>query len=718
VHKAAKAERNGTDRRRECGAGRSGATLHPPGYGIDFLDSNAAPVQSAGVVQAVFTEEQIERIAGMSSRARIRLLARARQEDLDSWYDSGAFSSMYTGAEESDEIREARQARAARKKPPVEDTDEIDALIRAMSGLSLAERDDDGDVTMSIPTVTVDKDEYDATGDVKMRDIDGTVDVEMHDVHGMMDVEMRDVDGYVAMEIGSVNADVDIRMSDIHGYVHLVLMDVDLAHPTGVEGGVDTSSSDAVMTPAPALGKVQITVSEVAGVLDVQIVHDSEPMDLSLGPVASDEHVSRRVDKRKRAESALQTGAETESPPGKRARLKGPQSATGGESPDLDLAALIESFQDLSVSFRSALDEDIHTIYPAQDLGDVVVESNPTLLATIISQKRWQGAAIGGALLAKLKALTGVAKTALTAFKSPTSVNGNALRKAMKAIAKELAGLHTVEVPKTDLSGSTAFLNNAHPTEGKKVTADPLSVNTQNRAAAGTGPQKNSRLMNAIRHVAAPLGENASYKMMHLLNHNVFGPGELWNLTPGPSKSNTDMERDIETPLKRAVLDKGLIIRFEAEVTYKHDPVPQPQGELNRNPDGYRFDRIEFTACEYELNHAGTAYNARSAMPDLDVAAIDGGRVNWNYGGLTVLREKPRILDPATTVQQLTDAGIPKAAATKIYNYNQDIAANKKTAPVLPSSGKKEALAQEIKDAYNDRRIMNTTWKGSDVLWA
>jgi hypothetical protein len=224
--------------------------------------------------------------------------------------------------------------------------------------------------------------------------------------------------------------------------------------------------------------------------------------------------------------------------------------------------------------------------------------------------------------------------------------------------------------------------------------------------------------MNTMRHVAAPLNENKGYKMMHLLNHNVFGPGQLWNMTPGPSKSNGDMERDIETSLKRAVLDKGLIIGFEAKVTYKNDPMIETQAELNRNPDRYRFSKITFSAWQYELNAMGTAYDQRSAKRDVEVTDIDGGVVNWNYGGLTLLRDKPRILDPNTIVQDLIDAGISNAAAQKIWQYNQDIKAGTIPAPAkTASTTRKVRSRRRSRTPTKDKRIMETKWKASDVSW-
>ena len=83
---------------------------------------------------------------------------------------------------------------------------------------------------------------------------------------------------------------------------------------------------------------------------------------------------------------------------------------------------------------------------------------------------------------------------------------------------------------------------------------------------------------------------------MHLLNDLVFGPGQLWNLTPGPKQSNVDMEHLVEDPLKCAVLDKALVIDFEAIVNYKNDPTTATNIQIDQNPDNYRFQYIDFKA--------------------------------------------------------------------------------------------------------------------------
>lgn len=646
-----------------------------------------SPANSGAPIQAKFTDAEIRRIAMLSMRRRIDLLARVSQEDLESWYDSPEFGSMYLGAEESDEIRERRTASR--------DDADIDALVDAMAGLSL---DDD---VASLPDVAIERQNYDADGDVRMRDIDGGVDVEMTDVHGTMDVEIADVEGTVEMDIDAVNADVHMSIEDVDGYVHVSLMNIDLTPPAESPDGVQASR-----------GVLRLGIRGVQGVLDLQIWHSTEPMDISIDTVAKDEHLIRRVNKRKRAPDDPPAPEEEERR--KRARPE-PSSAGPPSGTDAEVEALTEGLSALDIRepFYAQMDSAVHELYPAADLSDLIVHSDPVPLETVITSKRWQGSKVGGNAIKALKKLAAIAQTALKAMSSPTKTKAQALRKAMKEIAKELGKIKNVPLPKTVLSGINHPSNSGN-TEGKKATADPLSLSS---STAGSAPTNDSRLMDAIRGVATPLGENKSYKMMHLLNHKVFGPGELWNMTPGPAASNVQMERDIETPLKRAIHDKGLVIGFEAVVDYKADPMVQSQPELNRNPDGYRFKKIDFTAWEYELDAAGNAFSQVSTSPDADVTAINGSRVTWDYGGLTVLREKPRLLDPSTTEQDLRDAGLT-AVAKKIWQFNQDVAAGKVAAFVVPKGDKKAALMTHIKTVNNDSRKAPDNWNANAVNWS
>ena len=88
-------------------------------------------------------------------------------------------------------------------------------------------------------------------------------------------------------------------------------------------------------------------------------------------------------------------------------------------------------------------------------------------------------------------------------------------------------------MPAPDLSRSTNYGSNSDPTEGLLVIADKLSMNM--KASFGHGPSADGRLMTAIRKRAGK--EAKSYKQMHLLNDNVFGPVNCGTSRPGLRKA-------------------------------------------------------------------------------------------------------------------------------------------------------------------------------------
>ncbi len=204
---------------------------------------------------------------------------------------------------------------------------------------------------------------------------------------------------------------------------------------------------------------------------------------------------------------------------------------------------------------------------------------------------------------------------------------------------------------------------------------------------------------------------------MHMLNDNVFGPGELWNLTPGPSQSNHDMEREIEHDLKKAIVDMGLVMTFEATVDYKNDPIGASQAELNENPDKFRFKQIDFEATQWFADSKSKTY-APGANKAQEIVSIDGSHVKWSWGSLTPLKAKPLILS-TTDQQELEDIGIDKTSAKKIVDFNAA-----KTGWALAGRGQKQGqLADAIhaweKDTLGKKRPrrISLAWDSNLVLW-
>lgn len=385
----------------------------------------------------------------------------------------------------------------------------------------------------------------------------------------------------------------------------------------------------------------------------------------------------------------------------------------GEQEEDLSIEELISAFEQLRLSFEDK-DGEQHEVYIDPEAGDLIVESNPTPLKTILKDKKWEKIALSAKDVADLTNAQSNIDSALKAFAtSRAKISGQALRKELLAAATILEKLSQIPIPPTDLTKSLDYGQNTGKVEGSHVIASPLSPKS---ATGGFGPLQESRLTAAIRK-AAPGNEGSSYIRMHLLNDNVFGPGQLWNLTPGPSASNVRMEKTIEDPLKRAILDKGVIMRFEAEVDY---PKPKPwqvtDSEIDQNPNKYRFQKITFKAQQWVANSSTKKY-APGAAVDPEIAQINNKTVSWDWGSLTPLVPKPKILS-TTDKDELVDVGIPKASAEKIVAFN--VAATGFT--LTGRSNKEDQLADAIHDWEVSQkggkpRKIDLKGKANAVLW-
>lgn len=58
------------------------------------------------------------------------------------------------------------------------------------------------------------------------------------------------------------------------------------------------------------------------------------------------------------------------------------------------------------------------------------------------------------------------------------------------------------------------------------------------------------------------------WRRMHLLNHNLHGPGQKWNLTPGRQVDNTAMETGVEADAKTALSVEPFVYYYRAKAEY------------------------------------------------------------------------------------------------------------------------------------------------------
>ncbi len=528
---------------------------------------------------------------------------------------------------------------------------EVDELTDLLSGLALDNSLDSRIVPMDIDAVAtgsglhLTKTRYDADGDVIMEDSDGFSDVHMTDVHGHISIDFKNVTGYVSMEIEDVEGNVDMEIEDVHGSLHLVMMDVELVGDDHME----------------------IEVNDVDGAMEVEVLDYDQAMDVDLGQIKPGAFKRYRFAKRKREETDEEVGELTKS---KRQKLE--EEADDGAG---SLEDLIGKFSALAISFRTGLDNELHTIYPARNLNDLIVSSDPTPLKSIIASKSWLGKSLTTPEVSQLNTLKSGVEAALKSVKTSSSqTNNNALAKAMRKVAKFLSKKGTVPIPDTDLSSSTSHGTTSNLTStvvGKKAVANPLSP----KSSVGGSVAQDGALMNSLRtKVQTAGGSTKDPVQAHLLNMKTWGPGELWNLTPASKLFNSDMESDIETPLKAALYEKGIVMYFEAEVTYNNYPVGLDYATA---PEKYLFTKITFKAYQLHENTVGNNWARDTSIANDPLVQSINRKMNWKQGNLPKLLPSPNA-HTGTAKKPFEDLGFPASVVEALTTYNAAVAVGAK----------------------------------------
>lgn len=98
----------------------------------------------------------------------------------------------------------------------------------------------------------------------------------------------------------------------------------------------------------------------------------------------------------------------------------------------------------------------------------------------------------------------------------------------------------------TNIRSAEAGRNIEDTQWGGKVTADPLTLN----GGLGTAPGKG--ISDAFDRVNKHRG--SVYVLAHLINDNLHGKGEAWNLTPAHTNTNKEMERGLRRQLRKRSL--------------------------------------------------------------------------------------------------------------------------------------------------------------------
>ncbi|MDJ0839631.1 MAG: DNA/RNA non-specific endonuclease [Acidobacteriota bacterium] len=143
---------------------------------------------------------------------------------------------------------------------------------------------------------------------------------------------------------------------------------------------------------------------------------------------------------------------------------------------------------------------------------------------------------------------------------------GEQISKKMEALSKILATLTGAgaERPPSQID------YDSHGEDGGKVTA---KLSSDPGGHSGSQPTQKSKLWKAVNK------RKYTYVRGHLLNHHIYGPGIKENLTPITRILNTNMEVEVESEAKKAVLERNEAITYEITAVYgkhkKREHIPE-----------------------------------------------------------------------------------------------------------------------------------------------
>ncbi|MGB6300846.1 MAG: DUF4157 domain-containing protein, partial [Rivularia sp. (in: cyanobacteria)] len=122
------------------------------------------------------------------------------------------------------------------------------------------------------------------------------------------------------------------------------------------------------------------------------------------------------------------------------------------------------------------------------------------------------------------------------------------------------------DLPETQVDFKTrnqSIEGNVSSEDAEEMIAQPLSLKPGN--TTGSQPSQDSNLWKKVQQRNK---QGQIYIRGHLLNHQVHGPGEIQNLTPITQKLNREMEQQVETHVKKLVLQDKKVLSYKVTVEY------------------------------------------------------------------------------------------------------------------------------------------------------
>ena len=297
-----------------------------------------------------------------------------------------------------------------------------------------------------------------------------------------------------------------------------------------------------------------------------------------------------------------------------------------------------------------------------QNAPVTIASTDPNTLDTIISTGTWQKKALPPPSVTVLKK---EGKEIEDLRPDRTVTAGKKIQGHFNNIAGELSTVTGVPVPPS-VASPIAKRGSGTREMGETVLVNPLSLNPG--SLAGSDPTVHSDMEEEL---------NRRYPNQfvrgHLLNNNLHGPGtQRWNLVPISQQTNSDMKNGIERTLKEKVLSEGLVVSFQASVTFK--------GALNEADKGYPEnqipDKLSFLVTElvYENNAWGPAKPQPAWAKKASVPITHDTRNIAGFGGAG-----PLIINLNTSderdLMRLPEIGKEKAEAIVQYRIDNPLPA-------------------------------------------
>ena len=217
--------------------------------------------------------------------------------------------------------------------------------------------------------------------------------------------------------------------------------------------------------------------------------------------------------------------------------------------------------------------------------------------------------------------------------------------KSENAILKDNLGAFANTLGALDFAGESDMLVKTvvTPTSGamaSSVDANPLTYLPGN--TVGSPPKQDPPgWSHAVNIDTDPATSKRRFHWVrgHLLNENLHGPGETWNMVPITQKTNSDMKNSVEQAAKKAIATKGNVINYRAEVTFYPGSPP-----INDFPQQIlvtwgKLERIAGSSPPKFKPEAGTQ-KSRSFTQDAPPATPGNIQYNINTIGRDVLVEQ------------------------------------------------------------------------------